>query len=78
MDRLVVYIVFALILSISIAITTMACVFCSRWHNAYLKLKTKYDSTKNENIKLQHDVYRMTYITPDVDTKKGRNGNGTK
>ena len=78
MHTIIVYIIFALLLSLSIAITTMACVFCSRWHNAYLKLKTKYDSTKNENIKLQHEVYKLTYITPSVDTKKGKRENGTK
>ena len=56
----------------------MACVFCSRWHNAYLKLKNKHELTKKENIKLQHEVYKLTYITPSVDTKKGKRKNGTK
>ena len=78
MNTITVYIIFALLLSLSIAITTMACVFCSRWHNAYLKLKNKHELTKKENIKLQHEVYKLTYITPSVDTKKGKRENGTK
>ena len=44
--------------------------FCSRWHKAYLKLKAKYDSTKNENIKLQHEVYKLTFILPEENNKK--------
>lgn len=78
MNTITVYIIFALLLSLSISITAMACMFCSRWHKTYLKLKAKYDSTKNENIKLQHEVYKLTYITPSVDTKKGKRENGTK
>lgn len=78
MGNIIVYLIFSLLLALSIAICTMACVFCSKWHKAYLKLKNKHEMLKKENIKLQHDVYRMTYITPDVDTKKGRNINGTK
>ena len=78
MDKIAVYIIFALLLSLSIAISAVGFACCKRWHKAYCKLKDKYEIVKKENIKLQHDVYRMTYITPDVDTKKGRNGNGTK
>lgn len=78
MANIMVCLMVSLLLALSIAVCAMACVFCSRWHKAYLKLKNKHEMLKKENIKLQHDVYRMTYITPDVDTKKGRNGNGTK
>lgn len=78
MDRIVVYIAFALLLSLSIAITAISCVLCRRWHKAYLKLKSKYETTKNENIKLQHEVYRLTYVTPDIDKGKEENKNGRK
>ena len=78
MNTITVYIIFALLLSLSIAITAMACAFCYKWHNAYLKLKDKHELTKKENIKLQHEVYKLTYITPSVDTKKGKRENGTK
>lgn len=78
MNTITVCIIFALLLSLSISITAMACVFCHRWHNAYLKLKDKHEMVKKDNIKLQHEVYKLTYITPSVDIKKGKSENGTK
>lgn len=73
MENPISFIVFTLILLLSIMITIISCIICGRWQKAYIKLKNKYDETKKENIKLQHDVYRLTYITPDVKTKKGEN-----
>lgn len=71
MENTTVYLLFALLLSLSITTSVIACVFCRRWREAYQKIKCKYNNIKKENIKPQHDVYRLTYITPDVETKKG-------
>ena len=73
MENTTVYLLVALLLSLSITISVIACVFCRRWREAYRNIKCKYNNIKKENIRLQHDVYRLTYITPDVETKKGEN-----
>ena len=78
MDKIAVYIIFALLLSLSVAISAIGFACCKRWYKAYHKLKSKYERTYSENIRLQHEVYKSNYVIPSVDTKKGRNGNGTK
>ena len=54
--------------------------FAIKLKRQYSKLLNKYIETQSENIKLQHDVYRLTFITPSVDEndKKGEKGNGRK
>lgn len=73
MIRPIVYIIFALLLVFAILIATIMAYLCKKWSKAYYTLKKKYNQMYKENIKLQHDVYRLTYITPDVETKKGEN-----
>ena len=72
MANIVVYIIFPLVLSLSIAISAAAFVCCKKWRTAYDKLKLKYQETYSDNIRYQHEIYKLTYITPSVsDTKKG-------
>lgn len=78
MNTITVYIIFALLLSLSVAISAVGFACCKRWHKAYHKLKSKYEKTYSENIRLQHEIYKSNYVTPSVDTKKGKRENGTK
>ena len=72
METVVIYVVFGIIIFISIATTTIACILCKKWREAYLRLTQKYEKIYSENIRFQHEIYKLTYITPSVDTKKGR------
>ena len=38
----------------------------------YNLIKKEYIAIKSENIKLQHEIYRLTYILPEETTKKER------
>ena len=38
----------------------------------YNLIKKEYIAIKTENIKLQHEIYRLTYILPEETTKKER------
>ena len=38
----------------------------------YNFIKKEYIAIKTENIKLQHEIYRLTYILPEETTKKER------
>ena len=38
----------------------------------YNFIKKEYIAIKTENIKLQHEIYRLTYILPGETTKKER------
>jgi len=78
MDKIMVYIIFALLLLLSITITAVAFIVAKRWREAYLKLKERHNATKMENVKLQHDLYRLTFKVPNVGEKKGKNGNGNE
>ena len=78
MIRPIVYIIFALLLAFAISIATIMACLCKKWREAYLRLIQKYEKIYSENIRFQHEIYKLTYITPSVDTKKGKNGNGTK
>ena len=36
----------------------------------YNLIKKEYIAIKSENIKLQHEIYRLTYILPEENNKK--------
>lgn len=78
MSKIAIYIILSLIYAISVS--AIICLFwlCLKWHKAYKRLLEKYNSTKKENIKLQHEVYKLHYNTPNVDTKRKENKNGNK
>lgn len=44
----------------------------------YNFIKKEYIAIKTENIKLQHEIYRLTYILPEEKAKKGEKKNETK
>lgn len=71
MANIIVYLIFSVLLALSIAISVVGFVCCKRWRKAYNKLKFKYETTYIENIRLQHKIYKLTYVTPSVDENKG-------
>ena len=73
-----IYILFVVLVSLSMGTTAVSCVLCKRWHEAYLKLKKRYNYERAENIRLQHEIYRYTYISPETYKKKGNNENEKK
>ena len=78
MANIIVYLIFSVLLASSIAISVVSFVCCKRWCKAYNKLKFKYETTYSENVRLQHKIYKLTYVTPSVDEKKREDVNGTK
>lgn len=71
MDNLsIVCIAFVSIIALTMAVAFIMATHCKKWHNAYMRLKETYEKTKSENIKLQHEVYRLHYRLPSVDKKK--------
>lgn len=78
MIRPIVYIIFALLLAFAILIATIMACLCKKWSKAYYTLRKKYNQMYKENIKLQHDLYRKTYIIPSTNNKEGEKKNGTK
>lgn len=78
MIRPIVYIIFALLLAFAILIATIMAYLCKKWSKSYYTLRKKYNQMYKENIKLQHDLYRKTYIIPSTNNKEGEKKNGTK
>lgn len=78
MSKIAIYIILSLIYAIIMAAIVGLCILCIKWHRAYCRLLAKYKSIKKENIKLQHEVYKLHYNTPNVDAKRKENKNGNK
>ena len=78
MIRPIVYIIFALLLAFAILIATIMACLCKKWSKAYYTLRKKYNQMYKENIKLQHDLYRKTYIISSTNNKEGEKKNGRK
>lgn len=65
------------VFALALIVINMICLnLLSKWRNAYVNLVEHAKNLKSENIKLQHDVYRLTYIVPETENKKGRKKNG--
>jgi hypothetical protein len=66
-----------LIVVVASVISVLLCA-CVNWRNAYRKLQKENKLLKNENVKLQHDVYKLTYMAKYGKTTKGEKENGKK
>lgn len=78
MNMIILYFIFGALVAVFFIIALIMAHLCKKWHNAYYKLKDRYEVLKRANVCLQKELYKLTYTTPGVETKKGRNGNGTK
>ena len=44
----------------------IAYILVHKWHYAYCSVKARYQKLQSENIKLQQEIYKLTYKVPDV------------
>ena len=64
------------VFALALIVINMICLnLLSKWRNAYVNLVEHAKNLKADNIKLQHDVYRLTYIVPETENKKDRKKN---
>ena len=54
---------------ISGTVSIIACIQWGRWCKAYWRLHSKYNDTRTENIKLHHEVFRLTYKIPKTEKR---------
>lgn len=54
-----------------VLVIMIACILLNKWKYAYNCIKKRYRRLQRENAKLQNEVYRLTYNTPNI-TEKGK------
>lgn len=67
---------FAFLFALIVLLNLFYLTLLGKWKKAYTNLVEHAKNLKADNIKLQHDVYRLTYIVPETENKKGRKKNG--
>lgn len=51
---------------IALIVICIACILAHKWYYAYCSIKSRYQKLQSENIKLQQEIYKLTYKVPDV------------
>lgn len=44
----------------------IAYILVHKWHYAYCSIKARYQKLQSENIRLQHEVYKLSYNVPTI------------
>lgn len=51
---------------IALIVICIVCILAHKWHYAYSSIRKRYQKLQSENIKLQQEIYKLTYKVPDV------------
>ena len=66
------YVLFVILWFLAITFIILLYLKLKKVTKKYNFIKKEYTAIKTENIKLQHEIYRLTYILPGETTKKER------
>ena len=66
------YVLFVILWFLAITFIILLYLKLKKVTKKYNFIKKEYIAIKSENIKLQHEIYRLTYILPGETTKKER------
>lgn len=66
------YVLFVILWFLAITFIILLYLKLKKVTKKYNFIKKEYIAIKTENIKLQHEIYRLTYILPEETTKKER------
>ena len=66
------YVLFVILWFLAITFIILLYLKLKKVTKKYKFIKREYIAIKSENIKLQHEIYRLTYILPEETTKKER------
>ena len=66
------YVLFVILWVLAITFIILLYLKLKKVTKKYNFIKKEYIAIKTENIKLQHEIYRLTYILPGETTKKER------
>ena len=66
------YVLFVILWVLAITFIILLYLKLKKVTKKYNFIKKEYIAIKTENIKLQHEIYRLTYILPEETTKKER------
>lgn len=66
------YVLFVVLWFLAITFIILLYLKLKKVTEKYNLIKKEYIAIKSENIKLQHEIYRLTYILPEKTTKKER------
>lgn len=66
------YVLFVILWFLAITFIILLYLKLKKVTKKYNFIKKEYFAIKTENIKLQHEIYRLTYILPGETTKKER------
>ena len=66
------YVLFVILWFLAITFIILLYLKLKKVTKKYNFIKKEYIAIKSENIKLQHEIYRLTYILPEETTKKER------
>ena len=66
------YVLFVILWFLAITFIILLYLKLKKVTKKYNFIKKEYIAIKTENIKLQHEIYRLTYILPGETTKKER------
>ncbi len=56
--------------AIALIVICIACVLAHKWHYAYCSIRKRYQRLQSENIRLQHEVYKLNYNVPTISKGK--------
>lgn len=66
------YVLFVILWFLAITFIILLYLKLKKVTKKYNFIKKEYIAIKTENIKLQHEIYRLTYILPENTAKKER------
>ena len=64
------YVLFVVLCFLAITFIILLYLKLKKVTEKYNLIKKEYIAIKSENIKLQHEIYRLTYILPEENNKK--------
>lgn len=51
---------------IALIVICIACILAHKWYYAYCSIRKRYQKLQSENIRLQHEVYKLSYNVPTI------------